>query len=257
MSATRRFAAVVVLAFGMVVGAASSASAHAVLLRTDPAPQTTVPRSPSEVRLFFSERVEATLGAIRVYNVDGNRVDKGKLSRSADHREIAIAVPRLADGTYTVTWKVVSADSHQVHGGFTFYVGAPSTISAVAITGDRGPTRWVTWGAGVVRFLWFAAFLGLIGATVLRLAVWTPAMRARGETASETAAGFRRRFRRLLPALWLLLLGATLLLLPFESAAVAGRFTAVGDVLSTTFGHYWTIGLALTVVLGLPVWALV
>src|SRR5437763_16904918 len=100
MSATRRLVAVVVSACGLVVGSAPAASAHAVLLRTDPSPQTTVPRSPSEVRLFFSERVETTLGAIRVYNVDGSRVDRGKLKRSPDHRDVAVEVPHLADGTY-------------------------------------------------------------------------------------------------------------------------------------------------------------
>ena len=70
------------------------------------------------------------------------------------------------------------------------------------------------------------------------------------------AAGFRRRFRLALPALWVLLLIATAAELPFEAAAVAGRFTAAGDVLSTTFGHWWTLAAVLAVVLGLPVWAL-
>ena len=181
MSATRRFAAVVVLALGMVVGAATAASAHAVLLRTDPSPQTTVPRSPKEVRLFFSERVEVGLGAIRVFNVDGKRVDEGKLTRSPDHRQVAIAVPRLEDGTYTVTWKAVSADGHLVHGGFTFYVGAPSTISAVAVAGDVGPSTAVRWSGGAMRFLWFAAFLGLIGVCVVRVGVWTPTFRETGD----------------------------------------------------------------------------
>src|SRR2546421_6821433 len=107
MSAPRRFLAGVVLALGAALGAASPASAHAVLLRTDPSPQTTVPRSPSEVRLFFSESVEVSLGAIRVYDVDGHRVDEGKLKRSRDRRQVAVVVPNLADGTYTVTWKAV------------------------------------------------------------------------------------------------------------------------------------------------------
>ena len=143
----RRFAVSVAGAALLLIGAAAPADAHAILLRTAPSPQTTVPRAPTAVQLFFSEPVEVTFGAVRVFDVDAHRVDQGRITRAAANREVVVPVRRLGNGTYTVTWRVVSADGHPVHGGFGFYVGAPSTISAAAVPGQQGASRIVGGGS--------------------------------------------------------------------------------------------------------------
>src|SRR5688572_11939266 len=76
-----------VLAVGVVIWSAGPAAAHAVLLRTEPSPQATVKTGPSAVLLVFSEAVEVSLGGVRVYNVDGHRVDKGKIRTANRRRE--------------------------------------------------------------------------------------------------------------------------------------------------------------------------
>src|SRR5919199_1231202 len=130
MSARRLLVAAALLCGATAVWA-PPASAHAILLRTEPSPQTTVKTAPAAVRLYFSEPVEVAFGAVRVFNVDGHRVDPGTIRRADGNREVSVPV-RLQDGTYTVTWRVTSADGHPVHGGFGFYVRNPSTISAGA-----------------------------------------------------------------------------------------------------------------------------
>ena len=246
-----------VLAF--VVSTAGPAAAHAVLLRTDPAPQTTVKTPPTAVRLDFSEAVEAAFGAVRVFDVDGKRVDKGKIQMSQGRREVVVPA-NLPGGTYTVTWRVVSADGHPVHGGFQFYVGSPSTISAVAVKGDSGAGRVVGWGYGAVRFTWYAALLVVIGLVVMRRFVWTPALRAAGMADSAAAARFRDRFNRVLPGAWVLLLVAWLATLVFQAASISGlgllssaRPGVLADVLRTGFGRSWLAGLGFVLVVGLPV----
>src|SRR5439155_1577028 len=128
----------------------------------------------------------------------------------------------LKDGTSTVTWRVVSADGHPVHGGLAFSVGARSAISAVAGSGNRGAGRVVGWGYGAVRFLWFGAFLALVGMVALRAWVWTPAVRATGLVDSPAAARFRARFARALPLAWVALAVAGGLELVFQTASVSG-----------------------------------
>jgi len=247
------------LALAIVVSTAGPAAAHAVLLRTDPSPQTTVKTAPAEVHLFFSEAVEVAFGAVRVFDVDGKRVDKGKIQTANGRREVVVPAS-LPGGTYTVTWRVVSADGHPVHGGFQFYVGAPSTISAVAIKGDTGAGRVVGWGYGAVRFVWYAALLAMIGSVVVRRSVWTPAVRAAGLADTAAAAVFRRRFGRALPWAWRLLLVAWLATLVFQAASISGlgllhsaRPGVLGDVLRTGFGRSWLAGLGFTLLAGLPV----
>jgi copper transport protein len=248
-----------VLVLAILMSTAGPASAHAVLLRTDPSPQTTVKAPPAAVHLVFSEAVEVAFGAVRVFDVDGKRVDKGKIQTTNGRREVVVPAS-LPGGTYTVTWRVVSADGHPVHGGFQFYVGAPSTISAVAVAGDQGAGRVVGWGFGAVRFAWYTALLAVIGLVVVRRFVWTPAVRAAGLADSEAAARFRRRFDRALPWAWRLLLLAWLLVLLFQAASISGlglagsaRPGVIGDVLRTGFGRAWLVGLAFTLLLGVPV----
>ncbi|HEV7684971.1 MAG TPA: copper resistance protein CopC, partial [Acidimicrobiia bacterium] len=78
------------LVLAIMVSTARPASAHAVLLRTDPSPQTTVKTRPSAVRLDFSEAVEVAFGAVRVFDVDGRRVDKGKIETAQGRREVVV-----------------------------------------------------------------------------------------------------------------------------------------------------------------------
>jgi copper transport protein len=251
------------LVFAVVVGAAQPAAAHAVLLRTDPSPQTTVPKSPAAIRLYFSEPVEVAFGAVRLFDVDGHRVDAGSLRRASGDREVVLPVRGLKDGTYTVTWRVASADGHRVSGGFDFYVGAPSTISAVAVARDQGPGRFVGWGYGVVRFGWFCALLGIIGLVAVRRWVWTPSVGAAGLTDSGAARSFRVGFRRALPALWVALALSGALTLLFQASTLSGlsvwaaaRPETLGEVLRTFFGRVWLAEMGLTVLALVPVFAL-
>jgi copper transport protein len=114
-------------AFAVVValGCARAASAHAVLVASRPAEGAVVQASPRTVLLRFDEPVETAFGSVRVYDGDARRVDSGAIARPA-RNAIAVRVDRrLPRGTYTVTWRVISADSHPVHGAFVFSVGAP------------------------------------------------------------------------------------------------------------------------------------
>lgn len=246
-----------------VVTLATPASAHAVLLRTQPGPQTTAARSPTTVRLFFSEPVEVTFGAVRVFDVDGHRVDRGPIRREGGNREVVVDTPRLKAGTYTVTWRAVSDDGHPVHGGFAFYAVRPSSISAVSVNGDTGAGRAVGWGFGVDRFLWFAAFLGLVGVVVVRRWVWTPSVREQGLTDTAAADRFRAGATHALTLSWVVLAVATLGAIVFQSAAVSGlafveaaKPSVLHELLYTTFGHLWVVQMVVVVVLALPVWAL-
>jgi copper transport protein len=256
-------AGVVGVVVALSVGTAAPASAHAILLRTEPGSQTTVATPPASVKLHFSEPVEAAFGATRVFDVDGKRVDAGRLTLADGGREVDVPVRGLRDGTYTLTWRVVSADGHPVHGGFSFYVGAPSSISAVAVSPEAGAGRAVGWSYGAVRFAWFAGLLGLVGLVVTRRWVWTPAVRAAGLAESPAAGGFRRRFARALPAAWAVLGVAGLLAVVLQAASVSGlsvissaRPTVLGDVLRTGFGRLWVVQMAVIAAMAVPVVAL-
>ena len=106
---------------------APAAWAHAQLLGTSPASGATVQVQPQEVIFEFNQDVGGTLGAVRVYDAQGDEVDDLDVSHP-DGNEHWMGVglkPHLPDGTYTGTYRVISADTHIVYGGLVFSIGHP------------------------------------------------------------------------------------------------------------------------------------
>jgi copper transport protein len=138
----RSTAATVAVAAAIAIAAAfaPAAAAHSVLIETMPANDAVVERSPEEVLLRFDEPVESALGSVRVFDGNGKQVDEEKILRPSPE-SVGVAVAReLPRGTYTVAWRVISADSDPIRGAFVFHVGAPGPqptgIAAEVLTGS-------------------------------------------------------------------------------------------------------------------------
>jgi copper transport protein len=180
----RRVAAAFALAVSFVVVWASPASAHATLLATDPVPGAVLQQAPRVVTLNFDSPVSAALGAVRVYDRNGTRVDSGGLKVSG--ATVRLPLPRLGDGAYVVTWRVTSSDTHPVGGAFTFQVGNASNATSPAVTGlaqrllgKQGGDRVVGAVYGVTRGFLFAGLALFIGAAAFAVLVWPGASRSR------------------------------------------------------------------------------
>ncbi len=104
---------------------AGSAWAHAHLERASPAVGSQVPTAPAELRLWFSEAVEPAFSVITVTGPDGKPVPTAAAAVDPkDGAQLFVKLPALAPGKYTVTWHVVSVDTHRTEGTFSFQVGA-------------------------------------------------------------------------------------------------------------------------------------
>jgi methionine-rich copper-binding protein CopC len=120
MNRTHGFAALVALALGMP----SSAFAHAVLLKAVPAVGGTVPSSPTELKLSFTEGVEPRFSGVELQAADGHTVGTGAVSVDpADRTTVIVPIKStLPPGSYKVRWHVVSVDTHKTEGSFSFEV---------------------------------------------------------------------------------------------------------------------------------------
>jgi copper resistance protein C len=98
----------------------SAAYAHAMLDHANPGVGSTVARSPGQVTLTFTQKIEPKFSGAEVRNASGARVDRGK---SVSGNVIRVRVGGLAPGSYTVTWHVLSVDTHNTQGSFNFKVG--------------------------------------------------------------------------------------------------------------------------------------
>ncbi|MGW6395354.1 copper resistance protein CopC [Streptomyces sp. NPDC055103] len=159
---------------GTLLAGAAPASAHAALTGSDPRDGAVVATAPKEVNLTFSEQVAMSADSIRVLDPAGRRADTGEIRDLCSGAVVRYGVglrAGLPDGTYTVAWQTVSADSHPIAGAFTFSIGAPSTTS-VALPEQNAGGGLVGTLYGIARYLSYAAFAVLVGGGAFVLVCW-------------------------------------------------------------------------------------
>ncbi|MET7756536.1 copper resistance protein CopC [Streptomyces sp. NPDC005389] len=226
---------------GTLLAGAAPASAHAALTGSDPKDGAVVATAPKEVNLTFSEQVAMSADSIRVLDPAGRRADTGEIldlcSGSIVRYGVALRAG-LPDGTYTVAWQTVSADSHPISGAFTFSIGAPSTTS-VALPDRAAGGGLVGTLYGIARYVSYAGFAVLVGGGAFVLACWP-----RGASVRPVQQTVVRG--------WLTLTGATLVMLllrnPYTgSGELSDAFDLAGlkSVLETKTGAALTSRLLL------------
>jgi methionine-rich copper-binding protein CopC len=103
--------------------AVSPAFAHAMLERASPLVGSEVTASPHEITLTFTEGVEPLFSTIEVRDAHGTAVATGKVrTEQGNNRRLAVELPALGSGTYTVTWHATSVDTHKTEGSYKFIV---------------------------------------------------------------------------------------------------------------------------------------
>jgi copper transport protein len=222
------------LALAVTLALAPAAAAHSTLLETEPQRDRVVEHSPKRVVLHFDEPVETALGSITVYDGDGERVDAGEIMRPAPE-SVAVAIDgRLERGTYTVAWRVISADSDPINGAWVFHVeerGAQPAGVAAQVLEDTPFVTSVFYLGG--RFLDFALLLACVGGTAALVFALT--------SASDEV---RRRLLAIVAVLAAALAVVSLLELGLQGAAAAGsslghgfQWDVVESVTGTRFGN--------------------
>lgn len=114
-----KFAAVV-LATSLV---SLTASAHAYLDHAQPAVGATLPSSPSVVKIWFTEEIDPSGTAIKVFNASGKEVDRA--NSTADLKDTTleiVGVDVLPPGEYKVVWKALCMSGHTTGGSYYFTV---------------------------------------------------------------------------------------------------------------------------------------
>src|SRR4051812_26783286 len=95
-----------------LVGLAGPALGHSELVRTSPAAGSAVAASPAQVRLEFSEGVEARFSGVEITGANGKRVPTGRLEAQGNVLGAPLSGP-LPAGKYRVNWRVLSVDGHK------------------------------------------------------------------------------------------------------------------------------------------------
>ena len=106
-----------------MIGLTGRAEAHGKLKQASPAAESTIKSAPAEVIITFTEALEPKFSKIEVQDSKGQRVDQGAAQAvPGEPTRLAVALKPLPAGTYRVTWRVVSVDTHRSEGSYQFIV---------------------------------------------------------------------------------------------------------------------------------------
>jgi len=171
----RRLPALLVLLgaiLGIGLALAGGASAHATVVGSDPVDGSRLTSVPGVVTITFDESVGlGGAGYLHVIDEGGQRVDSGSAFHPGGNgAKIADKLKSgLGDGTYTGSYRVLSADSHPIAGTVRFVVGNGGLRAAAVDSSTVNPRTSVMFD--IARWTSFAGF-ALLGGAWLLLSVW-------------------------------------------------------------------------------------
>ncbi|MGW1220138.1 copper resistance CopC/CopD family protein [Streptomyces californicus] len=221
LAAAAFLAALVGMVLGLLLAGAGPASAHAALTGSDPQDGAVVDTAPKEVTLSFSEAIAVGDDSIRVLDPSGKRADTEAgpkdLTEGSTVRYGVALHSGLPDGTYTVAWQAISADSHPISGAFTFSIGAPSDTT-VALPSQEAGGGPVGVAYDIARYAAYGGFVLLVGGGAFVLVCW------RGGASALP-------MQRLVVRGWLALTAATLAMLLLRNPYTgSGKFADAFDL---------------------------
>lgn len=243
--------------------------AHARLLRSSPAANSTVATAPTELSLWYSEAPEIKFTSIQLADSAGNAIAVGPV---ASIPEMGVRVPitgPLPAGKYTVSWKTAASDGHASSGKFSFTVAgsaastsaaqappaasAPAPAAGITVQIDSShmrpksnaaiePSNDATFSTAM-RWAELVALLTIIGIVTFRLAV-IPAAKWEPDLVADT----NDRLVRLARAVLVLFAVATLTRGFAQSELLANGGTRMHALMTmvqeTRWGSAWGIGIA-------------
>jgi copper resistance protein C len=95
--------------------------AHAFVDHAEPAVGSQIHSAPTQVKIWFTEKLEPALSKIQVFDLSGVEIDKhdSQIDQS-NGALLTVSLPELKPGKYKVVWRAVSVDTHVTTGNFTF-----------------------------------------------------------------------------------------------------------------------------------------
>ncbi|MGM1058230.1 copper resistance CopC family protein [Saccharothrix sp. Mg75] len=154
----------------VVLGTAVPASAHNVLVSSDPKDGARLGSGPTAITLTFDQPVQAgeKFNTVTVTGPEGTRWE-AEGEPTVKNNSVTFAVRPLGPAAeYAVGYRVLSADGHPVTGSlkFTTSVAGDGTPAPVTSSGTAGSASSPDGDGGVPLWVWIAAAVVLLGGGV-------------------------------------------------------------------------------------------
>ncbi len=142
-------------------------SAHAILLDASPREGSQLKKMPDKVSLTFNERLGEGVFNLQVRNDKGKLITTKKATMNRTNQTISLDVPSSKKGIYTVSYSVISADSHPVQGTYVFSIGEKidqAITNGNSNQGENGKqSSFYNIGFSIVQTFYYLSLLWLVG----------------------------------------------------------------------------------------------
>ena len=254
-----RLTLALLLAAALLFGA-SPASAHAILIKADPADGAVLDAAPAQARLWFSEPILLEFTTVTLADSAGQSFQVAAVQLdAADSSLLLVDLPPLPPNAYRLTWRTLSTDDVHISAG-TLVFGVQQAAAIASEAAIATPLL----SEVLLRWLNFGALAGLLGALALVLVV-LPSPPAEPNTSPPS--GLHVTVRRQL--FWLALasggmaivVGVGLLWVQAQTASGASGLTGTLDSIrrllgGTAYGGRWWQRQGLLAELVVAVWIL-
>jgi methionine-rich copper-binding protein CopC len=139
--AVTRVLAGIMLAGALALGWQAPALAHDKLDSSSPKDGAALDAAPSEIVLTYSDAVQTSFANVVVSGPGGTNIAEGK-PQVVGNKVTQPVKSEAPNGTYTVSWRVVSSDGHPIDGTFTYAIKlvVPTPTESEAPTPTAEPT---------------------------------------------------------------------------------------------------------------------
>jgi copper transport protein len=227
--------------------------AHAKLLSSVPKAGESLALSPKALTLTFTTPIQREMSSLELVGSNGSSISLSQREVSADGKTLLAEVPELGPASYTVIWRVLSADDHLINGEFSFQIdaetGPQQTVEGTRSETDHSamdhgamdhgdePVNRVSWPQSIVRWIIYIALMVLGGGLVFRIFILA------GVRAPEGGDAYRSMNGMLLGAGAVLAVFLVLSLLQqtnviFSSILPRNIYLVLSE---TNFGFAWTV----------------
>ena len=221
------------------------ASGHPFLLDSEPAQGQNAAVGTTQIVTHYSEAVEIDFSELKIFDSDGNQVDKRDTAYYNAESSLVITTQPLEDGVYTIASKVLSkVDGHLVHAAIIFGVGDVQIDASLLESQEQSETTFIP--ESIARFPGLVGQTVVLGGVIASIVIWSTGQTRFKEQIALIESSFKAKFSKVIGFGVIAVFASNFIMLAVQTWRLeASQF----DVIETTFGSKWLTRMILTIII--------
>ena len=170
---------------------------HPFLLDSEPAQGQNAAVGTTQIVTHYSEAVEIDFSELKIFDSDGNQVDKRDTAYYNAESSLVITTQPLEDGVYTIASKVLSkVDGHLVHAAIIFGVGNVQIDASLLESQEQSETTFIP--ESIARFPGLVGQTVVLGGVIASIVIWSTGQTRFKEQIALIESSFKAKFSKVI-----------------------------------------------------------